>query len=199
MACWRQTGGNFYGGIRRRIRVVSVAVSVLALLIGFFSIWLWYWQPPSVVLPSSPLIRMTLSQAIDDTTSVQNYQKLQSMSVIFVTPVGPAKLSKDAIIARNYNALNQSWYAGGAEIFYADVLGFPGAGAPRRSVWVVDNHELFPHSIPVHSHTSTWRDYFHKVRLLLRMAQPLKAASYEIFDASTGTPLGTVRTESGGF
>lgn len=184
--------------IRRRIRVISVTVSLFTLLITGFSVWLWYWQPPSDAPQSAPLIRMTLSQAIHDTTLVLTFPKLQGMSVRFVKPDESAKLSANSIIAINYNALNKYWYAGQVEIFYADVLGFPEA-TNRRSAWVVENHELFPHSVPLSSQISAWRRYIQKVKMLLGTAPPLKASSSEIFDASTGTSLGAVRTESGGF
>lgn len=184
---------------RHLIHYIVVGAITLALILLGLGTWLWYWQPSSSATASNILVPITLREAIRTTVVLKTYPKYDDTSVRFVRPTVQPKLSSQSIISKDYMAMGQHWYSGPVQMFYTDAVGLPGVSG-RHSVWAVENHMLFSHSEPF---LSTWsshmQGFVHKARLLVGIAKPMTATSYEIFDAMTGKFLGAVQTESGGY
>jgi hypothetical protein len=171
---------------------------VLIIFVGF-SAWLWTWKPPAPNTQFYKMVKMTLPQAIHNTTVIHTYSNLNNFGIQFVKPMNAARLSSDAMIGIIYKTLDGYWYSGTVKMYYAKVVGGPGNG---QLSWIVENHMLFGHSYPVHDSPSIWdrnawaSKYQSLYYALHFKTKQLTAITIIFYDATTGKYFGAIRSES---
>lgn len=186
------------GTHRRRLRNVSVGVATVLMVFVGLSVWLWNWKPASPNPNSYRMVKISLDQAIHQTGVLDTYPNLTSFGIRLVTPTqNSPHVSSDTVVRNTYSRLNGYWYPGNVQMYYAKVIGGTENG---HTVWVLEDHSLFPHSYPARITSSwwNWRTWEPKYQSLLYAlhVEKRQATTFSFYDANTAKYLGALSSEN---